>query len=356
MALKHEAAFAAAAGSTHGSGRDIPALDLDALVQRHAAGFGRVRACGDWSEPRFRRITGPLLLAFARHAHLLPTCVDAPCGSLLDAGLEACADAVLAVATGAAAPARDVATIDRQDAIVLHALSPWAAAAVQRWQVCIPGGGALMLAAHPLSDQLERARASLQRRSHALSYRMEPIAAPVPAAATIDDRPAARLLGMVLLLRALPESAMAAGCACSPSLLDGALALSWPVAEPGPRHGGTEPQEVRDTMHALIAEGQWTLNVRRSRLWFLDGRLYLAWKTAANELAARLGADPAQLLPALVRQGIVREGPARLSGAPADPAGALIEIRTPYTAALPVVELADAAGWLRSLPAVPRTD
>jgi hypothetical protein len=93
--------------------RGTPADDLAALVQRHGAGFGRVRDCGDWSERRFRQFCGPLLLAFARHAHLLPSAPDAPCGSLLEVGLDACARSVLAEAAGGASPSR----IDRQEAV-----------------------------------------------------------------------------------------------------------------------------------------------------------------------------------------------------------------------------------------------
>ncbi|MCE2946753.1 MAG: TraI domain-containing protein [bacterium] len=326
------------------AGREIPAMDLAALVQRHAAGFGRVRACGDLGDLRFRRIAGPLLLAFARHAHLLPTRLDAPCGSLLDAGLEACADALLSAATGGAAPSRPAAGFDRQEAIVLHALSPWVVVAIERWKVCLHDGHGLVLAASPLSDQLEEAMVSRHRSSVAVPYRI----APGTAAAPGGGRPGARLLGMVLLLRALPGPALAA--ACAPPLLDAALALSLPEAGAPAAPAGPTPQQVRDAMHALIAEGQWTLNVRRSRLWYLEGRLYLAWKTAAKELALQLSVDPAQLLPVLVRQGIVLDGRPSMPDATGEPSGALVEIRTPYTEALPVVELADAAGWLRSLP------
>ncbi len=326
-------------------GHELPALDLQSLVQRHASGFGRVRACGDWSDQRFRLATGPLLLAFARHAYLLPATLDEPPGSLLEAGLEACADAVLASAMATTAPgARQggapgiAGGVAGQEAAVLHALSPWVAAATARWHVRMKDGRALVLAARPLADQLADAAAMRRPPLEATSCWIEPAAAPE---AGIDDRPGARLLGMVLLLRALPEPALAAVVASAPSLLDTALSLSTP---------GPAPRQLRDTMHALIAAGHWTVNVRRARLWHLDGRLYLAWKTAANELAARLALEPAILLPTMVRQGIVLDRPAAPTGLHADPAGPMLTIRTPYTEALPVVELGDPGAWLRSVP------
>ena len=102
-------------------------------------------------------------------------------------------------------------------------------------------------------------------------------------------------------------------------------------------------------MHALVAEGRWQANVRRGRLWHLDGRLYLAWKTASTELAERLSHDPDEVLAALVAHGIVLPGCA--DETVANPAAALRAIRTPHTEALPVVELADADAWLRVVAA-----
>ena len=133
--------------------REVAAIDLAALVQRHGAGFGRVRDCGDWSERRFRQFCGPLLLAFARHAHLLPSAPDAPCGSLLEVGLDACARSVLAEAAGGASPSR----IDRQEAVALRALSPWTVSAARQWQVSSREGKPIVLGGEPLADQLDAA-------------------------------------------------------------------------------------------------------------------------------------------------------------------------------------------------------
>ena len=102
---------------------------------------------------------------------------------------------------------------------------------------------------------------------------------------------------------------------------------------------------LRGAMRALVAEGRWKVNVRRARLWHLDGRLYLAWKTASTELAERLLHDPAAVLAALASHGIVLPGCA--AGPGGDPATALRTIRTPHTESLPVLELADAEAWLR---------
>jgi len=367
--------------------RELPAIGLGALVRRHAASFARVRACGDWSDPHFRRVVGPLLLAFARHAHLLPTAVDAPAGSLLDAGLHACSEAVLRSA--AAGPAASAQTIPAgstaapgngwrcasaaQEAIVLHALSPWVVLAVSGWQVVDSSGGARPLAAQPLSDQLVPATGlrgdAAARISH---YRTRPVAG-CPAAANPD--PGMYALGMVLLMRALPAPALQAACAASPPLLERALALAMagaddapvacradalPAALPAAQVGygagpGSLPlaaqRPLRDAMCALIACGQWTVNMRRARLWHLDGRLYLVWKTAADELSRRLSVDRASLLPSLLQHGIVVACPAPGPGVQAQPAGAVLAIRTPYTDALPVVELTDAGGWLQCVQA-----
>jgi hypothetical protein len=324
MALMH------APDARPGPWGEIPALDLASLVRRHASAFGRVRACGDWSDKDFRRTAGPLLLAFARHAHLLPASFSAPCGSLLDAGLEACASALLAAPVDPAAqdgrPSRAAFTAVCQDAVVLHALSPWVVAATARWQVRTRDGRTLVLAARPLSDQLEDAPVPYLIESRA------------PCETPDDERPGLRPLGMVLLLRALAAPAMAAACEATPPLLEAALALAMPAAAALPPVRAPAPQDVIDAMRALITDGHWTLNVRRSRLWFLDGHLYLAWKTAANELSARLALDPALLLSLLVRHGIVIDR------------GPVMPLRTPYTEALPVVELADPHAWLRSVP------
>lgn len=318
--------------------REVPSIDLEALVQRHAAGFGRVRACGDWSERRFRQFCGPLLLAFARHAHLLPSAPDAPCGSLLEAGLDACARSVLAAAAGGTGPCR----IDRQEAVALRALSPWTVAAIRRWQVSIHDGQPIALACPPLVDQLEAAAPGARRGVPAPAYRIEPVAAgdrlPLADSPTAGPATGERMLGIVLLLRAVAPAALASACASTSALLESALEPSRTQA---PAHPAAAT--LRAAMHALIAEGQWTVNARRSRLWYLEGRLFLAWKTASKELSGRLAIDPALLLPALVEHRIVL-------AAQREPAHAQQLVRTPYTEALPVVELAAVDEWLRSVP------
>ena len=327
--------------------REVPSIDLAALVQRHAAGFGRVRACGDWSERRFRQLCGPLLLAFARHAHLLPSAPDAPCGSLLDAGLDACARSVLAEAAGGAGPS----LIDRQEAVVLRALSPWTVAAILRWQVYSHDGQPIALACPPLADQLDAAAPGAKRGVPAPAYRIEPVAAgdrlPLADSSTAGPATGAHMLGIVLLLRAVAPAVLASACTASPALLESAL-------EPSRTQATVHPAAatLRAAMHALIAEGQWTVNARRSRLWHLDGRLFLAWKTAAKELSGRLAIDPALLLPALVEHRIVLPAPACAQAAQRDPVDAPLLVRTPYTEALPVVELAAVDEWLRSVPVV----
>ncbi len=41
-----------------------------------------------------------------------------------------------------------------------------------------------------------------------------------------------------------------------------------------------------DIMRRLVREGVWTVNVPGSRLWFMDGYLYLVWPAAGEEMAA----------------------------------------------------------------------
>lgn len=306
----------------------MPALDLAALVQRHAAGFGRVRACGEWSERRFRQVAGPLLLAFARHVHLLPVDALAPPGSMLDAGLDACAQAVLAEALRAEAGGG----VDRQEAVVLCELAGRTAQATGRWRASTLDGRPLDLHARPLADQLAGVPGTGSAAALPPRYRIE------PAPASIET-PAARLAGMVLLLRAAPACVLAAPRAAPGGLLEAALALQAAMAVPA------DASRLRATMDDLIAEGCWTLNQRRSRLWHLDGRLYLAWKTAARELGDRLALEPRALLDALARHRIVRLPPGTGCSRP-DAAGALMSIRTPCSDALSVVELADPDHWL----------
>jgi hypothetical protein len=325
--------------------REVAAIDLAALVQRHGAGFGRVRDCGDWSERRFRQFCGPLLLAFARHAHLLPSAPDAPCGSLLEVGLDACARSVLAEAAAGASPSR----IDRQEAVALRALSPWTVSAARQWQVSSREGKPIVLGGEPLADQLDAANGCAGRSVPLPVYRIAHAAAgdlpPETDASTPGPAIGARMLGIVLLLRAVPPTVLASACAASPALLESAL-------EPHPVPTSVRPGAavLRVAMHALIAEGQWTVNARRSRLWHLDGRLFLVWKTAAKELSGRLAIDPTLLLPALIEHRIVRLPPVCAQKADRGPVDATLLIRTPHTDALPVVELAAVDEWLRSLP------
>ena len=348
----------------HAGPQRVPALDLATLVQRHAGGFERVRACGDWSERRFRQFAGPVLLAFARHAHLLPSRHGEASGSLLDAGLDACAQAVLAEGTCDPRASR----IERQEAVVLRVLSHWTAAAARRWRVSTAQGRPIVLAERPLADQLHDTVLCDRRLATMPVYLIEAEASadctssagkPIDAAG-----PAGCVLGMVLLLRAAPSAALATACVPSPSLLVSLIehALGQLPPSPLPPAQGMQvlvssaavplsPARLRGAMHALVAEGRWQANVRRARLWHLDGRLYLAWKTASTELAERLSHDPAAVLAALVAQGIVLPG--RVDEAAADPAAALRAIRTPYTESLPVVELADADVWLRIVAAAP---
>ena len=329
--------------------REVAAIDLAALVQRYGADFGRVRDCGDWSERRFRQFCGPLLLAFARHAHLLPSAPDAPCGSLLEVGLDACARSVLAEAAGGAGLSR----IDRQEAVALRALSPWTVSAARQWQVSSREGKSIVLGGEPLADQLDAANRCAGRSVPLPVYRIAPAAAGDPLPEADASAPGlaigARMLGIVLLLRAVPPTVLASACAASPTLLESALESTL---EPHPVPTSVRPGAavLRVAMHALIAEGQWTVNARRSRLWHLDGRLFLVWKTASKELSGRLAIDPTLLLPALIEHRIVRVPPVCAQNADRGPADATLLIRTPHTDALPVVELAAVDEWLRSLP------
>ena len=337
--------------------REVAAIDLAALVQRYGASFGRVRACGDWSERRFRQFCGPLLLAFARHAHLLPAAPDAPCGSLLEVGLDACARSVLAEAAGGAGPSR----IDRQEAVALRALSPWTVSAARQWQVSSREGKSIVLGGEPLADQLDAANRCAGRSVLLPVYRIAPAAAGDPLPEADASAPGlaigARMLGIVLLLRAVPPTVLASACAASPALLESALESALestlePALEPPPVPTSVRPgaADLRVAMHALIAEGQWTVNARRSRLWHLDGRLFLVWKTASKELSGRLAIDPTLLLPALIEHRIVRVPPVCAQDADRGPVDATLLIRTPHTDALPVVELAAVDEWLRSRP------
>jgi hypothetical protein len=256
---------------------------------------------------------------------------------------------VLAEAAAGASPSR----IDRQEAVALRALSPWTAAAARQWQVSSREGKSIVLGGEPLADQLDAANRCAGRSVLLPVYRIAPAAAGDPLPEADASAPGlaigARMLGIVLLLRAVPPTVLASACAASPALLESALE---PALEPHPVPTSVRPGAavLRVAMHALIAEGQWTVNARRSRLWHLDGRLFLVWKTASKELSGRLAIDPTLLLPALIEHRIVRVPPVCAQKADRGPVDATLLIRTPHTDALPVVELAAVDEWLRSLP------
>lgn len=52
----------------------------------------------------------------------------------------------------------------------------------------------------------------------------------------------------------------------------------------------TEPH-LLDAMRRLLKSGKWTINVKKSRLWFGDEGLFLIWPTAANEMLEMLRQD-----------------------------------------------------------------
>jgi len=52
----------------------------------------------------------------------------------------------------------------------------------------------------------------------------------------------------------------------------------------------TEPH-LLDAMRRLIKSGKWTVNIKKSRLWFGDEGLFLIWPTAANEMLEMLRED-----------------------------------------------------------------
>lgn len=52
----------------------------------------------------------------------------------------------------------------------------------------------------------------------------------------------------------------------------------------------TEPH-LLDAMRRLVKSGKWTINIKKSRLWFGDEGLFLIWPTAANEMLTLLRDD-----------------------------------------------------------------
>jgi len=93
-----------------------------------------------------------------------------------------------------------------------------------------------------------------------------------------------------------------------------------------------------DAMTDLVREGRWQVNRRKGRLWWLDRRLYLAWRTGARELVGRCRASehetptPDGLLARLHQCGLARDR--------------VQVISTPWSPALDAVELRDPLHWL----------
>lgn len=351
-------------------GDQIPPIALQELVQRHAAGFGRVRASGDWSDTAFRRHAGPILLGFARRVHLLPIRWGQAAGSMLAEGLARCAEDLLNEAgryppgRGADAAAADLTASqheahgrDRwQCAVVLHALAPLVAAGASSMKVIVEPDIEIDLFGLPLSDQLADAHAARVRASRGSinGYRVEAIAGH-------EDR----VLGVALLLRAVPAEVLrhlaapdAGWLAWASGLRDrdasgsGFTAAAVSTNALATAGGTCSPLQallpvavrIRQSMLALIGEGRWAVNRKRARLWHLDGALFLVWKTAASELLAFPDADqfdPCSLLQTMIDAGIVQGRP---------DGSALCTIATPYSARLEVVELTDPRGWLRAVP------
>jgi len=359
----------------------LEAIGLDQLVQRHAAAFGRVRAAGDWSDHEFRRWVGPLLLAFTRHVHLLPTGRGQPPGSLLAEGLRRAADALLQP-TVCASPGSDLDPHDRRRIVrqqittVAGELAPLLGIALAGWRVAIRGDTPVDPFDRALADLLADLPADLPanpRQAQQLAAGAGPVVAnayrvwPVDPVALGGDASTVQAsstdcLGMALLLRSVPPglarllalsgaSLRARDADCRGAMPDGA----------GSIHAGTlarvpDATHLRSAMHALIAGGRWVVNRRRARLWHLDGALYLVWKTAAGELEAwfaeRRSASSESMQPLLVDADSLLEA-MQLAGLLVPGNGLLKSIRTPFTEALQVVELADPAGWMRALSACP---
>lgn len=349
----------------------LEAIGLDQLVQRHAAAFGRVRAAGDWSDREFRRWVGPMLLAFTRHVHLLPTGRGQPPGSLLAEGLRRAADALLepprCTRPDSDVDPHDRTTIVRQQiATVAGELAPLLGLALAGWRVAIPGDAPIDPFERPLADLLQArhvAAGSSPAAANANAYRAWPVdrivlsGVSTPLQASSTD-----WLGMALLLRSVPpglarllalsgDSLRARDVDCRDVAPDGAgsrVAMA-PAVVPDATH-------LRSAMHALIASGRWVVNRRRARLWHLDGALYLVWKTAAGELGAwfadRRAASSEPTHARLVAADTLLEA-MQVAGLLVPGDGPLKSIRTPFTEALQVVELADPDGWMRALSARP---
>jgi len=287
-------------------------------LARHSAHLGAIASAGDWSLPAFRQTVVPLLVAALRRIDGLPAPHHAVAGSgaawLLARALQA---------LRAAGPRTTVAVDGRagwQRIVLGSSLVAGCALIHVRWQARTPEGQPLGCGADALAHEVSR-RGLRCYRALARTERVVPS----------SDFTASTMLW---LLRDLSAPALQALAADGTGDLSELLALTraqcadMPVAE----------DLERGAMEALIRQGCWQVNRRKGRLWWLDHRLYLAWRTGARELASRCATagvaprSPDCLLRSLGARRITR--------------GPVMNVSTPWTTALEVVELADPVHWL----------
>lgn len=298
---------------------EIPVKPLHARLSRHAAQIGAIASAGEWSLPVFRQCVAPVLVALARRIDGLPSPErhepDAGVGGLI-------ARALLACRSG-----RMPSSGDREQAAARQVRELAAALAVEcariraHWMAVDTLGRRLDTGAEPLSARA--LRLGLSR------YFAVPAAAVVPA-----EEADVAVSALAWLLRDLPAVPLATLLGEPADELPRLLRqVRDPRLVPSPPRG---PEA--DAMDDLVREGRWQVNRRKGRLWWLERRLYLAWRTGARELSGRCrspeyetaGSDG--LLARLHQCGLARDR--------------VQVISTPWSPALDAVELCDPLHWL----------
>ena len=295
----------------------IPAQRLQQRLAQDAPQLGAIASAGEWPLPYFRRVVVPMMVAVVRRIDGLP----APVQDVHESG----SAWVLVRALRVLRAFQGNLLTPRQDSI-RQQLRTMAAALVaaharidEQWMAVSPDGHRLGGGAEPLSACV--VRLGLPR------YYAQP--RPAEEANRADRTGSA----FAWLIRDLPAGVLCDLAGEHGDELPWVLSRARELRETPVIH----PSVEADAMTELVRSGCWRVNRRKGRLWWIDRRLFLVWRTGAREIAHRCAAagraDSAAdaLLARLQALGI---------------RGGVHARSTPWTPAIDVVELDDPAYWL----------
>ena len=296
----------------------IPAQCLQQRLAQHASQLGAIASAGEWPLPWFRRIVVPTIVAIMRRIDGLPSPIPTGNESGMAWALSLALQAIRALESAPGLRREDL--VRRQVRALAAALVAGSARIDEQWMAVGPEGRRMGGGAEPLSACVLRLGLS---RYHAQ-----------PRPSGHGSRADRTESAFAWLIRDLPPHVIGNLAGDGGDDLPAVLARARELREVPviPRCAETA------AMAELVRSGCWRVNRRKGRLWWIDRRLFLVWRTGAREIARHCGtADEIEsaadtLLPRLQSMGIVRGGVHARS--------------TPWTTGIDVVELNDPAEWL----------